>query len=200
MSLDEEDIHTGHGSSSSSLAPTPQLPSHRPPPISPIPFSALVHKMSLPRSNYDPRRVCLNPFPEITLGKHRRAMGIYLAGALVCFRIKRSQSLHWTDIFSLLSQIGHFWMLQFYPRTPSHHGDRQTRRLLSTSPLLTGFRASAPCSDIWLSISSIKIELEAIKRLEIQQLCGEHGYSFSSDSHSWREALLAVWYVYRRLS
>ncbi|KAF8802801.1 UPF0220-domain-containing protein [Phlegmacium glaucopus] len=38
--------------------------------------------MSLPRGNYDPRRVCLNPFPEITLGKYRRAMGVYLAGAL----------------------------------------------------------------------------------------------------------------------
>ncbi|TFK38293.1 hypothetical protein BDQ12DRAFT_606557 [Crucibulum laeve] len=38
--------------------------------------------MSLPRSNYDPRRVCLNPFPEFTLGKHRRTIGVYLAGAL----------------------------------------------------------------------------------------------------------------------
>ncbi|KAF5311043.1 hypothetical protein D9619_007678 [Psilocybe cf. subviscida] len=39
-------------------------------------------RMALPRSNYDPRRVCLNPFPEITLGKHRRTVGVYLAGAL----------------------------------------------------------------------------------------------------------------------
>jgi len=38
--------------------------------------------MSLPRANYDPRRVCLNPFPNITLGKHRRTIGVYLAGAL----------------------------------------------------------------------------------------------------------------------
>jgi len=38
--------------------------------------------MSLPRVNYDPRRVCLNPFPEFTLGKHRRTVGVYLAGAL----------------------------------------------------------------------------------------------------------------------
>ncbi|TFK21621.1 UPF0220-domain-containing protein [Coprinopsis marcescibilis] len=38
--------------------------------------------MSLPRSNYDPRRVCLNPFPNLTLGKHRRTVGVYLAGAL----------------------------------------------------------------------------------------------------------------------
>ena len=41
--------------------------------------------MSLPRGNYDPRRVCLNPFPEFTLGKHRRTVGVYLAGALVGF-------------------------------------------------------------------------------------------------------------------
>mgnify|MGYP001340694022 CR=1 FL=1 len=40
--------------------------------------------MSLPRSNYDPRRVCLNPFPNLTLGKHKRAIGVYIAGALVC--------------------------------------------------------------------------------------------------------------------
>ncbi|KIY44164.1 UPF0220-domain-containing protein [Fistulina hepatica ATCC 64428] len=38
--------------------------------------------MSLPRSDYDPRRVCLNPFPEFTLGRHKRTIGIYLAGAL----------------------------------------------------------------------------------------------------------------------
>ncbi|KAG1720578.1 uncharacterized protein EDB91DRAFT_1177802 [Suillus paluster] len=40
--------------------------------------------MSLPRSDYDPRRVCLNPFPDLNLnlGKHRRTVGIYLAGAL----------------------------------------------------------------------------------------------------------------------
>ncbi|KAF8843861.1 UPF0220-domain-containing protein [Paxillus ammoniavirescens] len=35
-----------------------------------------------PRSDYDPRRVCLNPFPEVNLGKYRRTIGIYLAGAL----------------------------------------------------------------------------------------------------------------------
>ncbi|KAH6918141.1 hypothetical protein BKA70DRAFT_1087862 [Coprinopsis sp. MPI-PUGE-AT-0042] len=38
--------------------------------------------MSLPRGNYDPRRVCLNPFPDFTLGKHKRTVGVYLAGAL----------------------------------------------------------------------------------------------------------------------
>ncbi|EPS98300.1 hypothetical protein FOMPIDRAFT_1042597 [Fomitopsis schrenkii] len=38
--------------------------------------------MSLPRSSYDPRRVCLNPFPALNLGKHRRTFGVYLAGGL----------------------------------------------------------------------------------------------------------------------
>lgn len=57
-----------------------------PPP--PSAHSPLPHTMSLPRANYDPRRVCLNPFPEFTLGKHRRTVGVYLAGALV-----RSQTL-----------------------------------------------------------------------------------------------------------
>ena len=57
----------------------------------PSTYTTLLYQMSLPRSNYDPRRVCLNPFPEITLGKHRRAMGVYLAGALVCSHVKQSQ-------------------------------------------------------------------------------------------------------------
>ena len=39
--------------------------------------------MSLPHSSYDPRRVCLNPFPNVSLGKHRRTIGVYLSGALV---------------------------------------------------------------------------------------------------------------------
>ena len=46
-------------------------------------FLTTASTMSLPRSNYDPRRVCINPFPAITLGKHRRTIGIYLAGGLV---------------------------------------------------------------------------------------------------------------------
>jgi hypothetical protein len=39
--------------------------------------------MAVPRSNYDPRRVCLNPFPEIDFGKYRRTVGVYIAGGLV---------------------------------------------------------------------------------------------------------------------
>ncbi|KAA1475020.1 UPF0220-domain-containing protein [Dentipellis sp. KUC8613] len=40
--------------------------------------------MSLPHSHYDPRRVCLNPFPalNISLPKHKRTIGIYIAGGL----------------------------------------------------------------------------------------------------------------------
>ncbi|KAJ7726040.1 hypothetical protein DFH07DRAFT_853222 [Mycena maculata] len=38
--------------------------------------------MSLPPATYDPRRVCLNPFPDIDFGKHRRTIGVYSAGAL----------------------------------------------------------------------------------------------------------------------
>ncbi|KDQ54336.1 hypothetical protein JAAARDRAFT_182308 [Jaapia argillacea MUCL 33604] len=38
--------------------------------------------MSLPRANYDPRRVCMNPFPNLHLGKYTRSVGVYLAGAL----------------------------------------------------------------------------------------------------------------------
>ena len=52
---------------------------------SPGPFGS-AGASPLPRSDYDPRRVCLNPFPfleRINLGKHRRTIGVYLAGGLV---------------------------------------------------------------------------------------------------------------------
>lgn len=41
--------------------------------------------MSLPRADYDPRRVCVNPCPNFTLGfgRQKRTLGVYLAGALV---------------------------------------------------------------------------------------------------------------------
>ncbi|CAK5274818.1 unnamed protein product [Mycena citricolor] len=38
--------------------------------------------MSLPPSTYDPRRVCLNPFPELNFEKHKRTLGVYTAGFL----------------------------------------------------------------------------------------------------------------------
>ena len=53
--------------------------------------------MSLPRSNYDPRRVCLNPFPALSLGKYRRTVGIYLAGGLV----RRMCSSEWSHTGTL---------------------------------------------------------------------------------------------------
>lgn len=39
---------------------------------------------SLPRADYDPRRVCLNPFPAFAWlsTKYRRIVGVYAAGAL----------------------------------------------------------------------------------------------------------------------
>ena len=55
------------------------------------------------------------------------------------------------------------------------------------------------CSDSLLSISSIRIGLEATKGLEIQERCGEHSYSFLSDSHSWQEALVLQDYSLKSL-
>ncbi|KAG7094606.1 hypothetical protein E1B28_005430 [Marasmius oreades] len=42
----------------------------------------LSNPMSVPRGEYDPRRVCLHPFPNLDLGKHRRTLGVYVAGGL----------------------------------------------------------------------------------------------------------------------
>ncbi|KZT54639.1 UPF0220-domain-containing protein [Calocera cornea HHB12733] len=38
--------------------------------------------MSLPRAAYDPRRVCVIPFPVAPLLRNKRAIGVYAAGAL----------------------------------------------------------------------------------------------------------------------
>ncbi|KAF8609152.1 UPF0220-domain-containing protein [Ceratobasidium sp. AG-I] len=38
--------------------------------------------MSLPRSQYDPRRICIIPFPTLPFLKHKRSVGVYAAGAL----------------------------------------------------------------------------------------------------------------------
>ncbi|KAG8855337.1 hypothetical protein FRB96_007135 [Tulasnella sp. 330] len=38
--------------------------------------------MSLPRSSYDPRRVCIVPLPNISFSPHKRTIGVYAAGAL----------------------------------------------------------------------------------------------------------------------
>ncbi|ESK94349.1 hypothetical protein Moror_8214 [Moniliophthora roreri MCA 2997] len=45
-------------------------------------FQSIFPAMSLPRADFDPRRVCLNPFPNLHFGKHRRTIGVYTAGAL----------------------------------------------------------------------------------------------------------------------
>lgn len=39
--------------------------------------------MSLPRADYDPRRICIIPFPTVPFLKHKRSVGVYTAGALV---------------------------------------------------------------------------------------------------------------------
>lgn len=70
------------------------------------------NSMSLPRADYDPRRVCLNPFPEFTLGKHKRTIGIYISGALVrlktCY-LYSTGKLCSDSLTSLHSLHGHSW-------------------------------------------------------------------------------------------
>ncbi|KAG6829780.1 hypothetical protein H0H87_010295 [Tephrocybe sp. NHM501043] len=80
---DNSSDHSSHGPSIVSVVVSPSQPQH--PTLSPPQSTAARHfftTMSLPRSNYDPRRVFMNPFPEFSLGKHRRTVGVYLAGAL----------------------------------------------------------------------------------------------------------------------
>lgn len=77
----EPDQNNSHGPPTTSTVSSPRTA--LPQPLA-TPTHSYFHNMSIPRANYDPRRVCLNPFPDISLGKHRRTVGVYLAGALVC--------------------------------------------------------------------------------------------------------------------
>jgi len=108
------------------------------------------HIMSLPRSDYDPRRVCVNPCPNLTLGKHRRSIGVYLAGALVRV-FPEFRNFYNTDItfnpsaFSSLLQTGYFWMLLYFRHTQSPSGVTKCQ-FMSLS--LIGCPEFYPCSGI----------------------------------------------------
>jgi len=140
--------------------------------------------MSLPRANYDPRRVCLNPFPEFTLGPHRRTLGVYLAGGLVRSAKRWTRVyIHVHSIHSSRLLIGHFWMLQFCPSMPKHLMERllaQTR--LCISPLLTGSQAYVRYSATLLSTSSTKIGYVEKKDSATQRQCGGQDCYCSSGS------------------
>jgi len=77
--VQDDDVVNVNSHGSVTTASPPSHPSLLPPTTSTRNESST---MSLPRSNYDPRRVCLNPFPALSFGKHRRTIGVYLAGAL----------------------------------------------------------------------------------------------------------------------
>jgi hypothetical protein len=49
--------------------------------------------MSLPHHPYDPRRVFVVSCPSLPFIKHRRTVGVYLAGVLVCLYPSQSPSL-----------------------------------------------------------------------------------------------------------
>ena len=152
--------------------------------------------MSLPRGNYDPRRVCLNPFPEFTLGKHRRTVGVYLAGALVGLALSACIPFDWY-IVSLPLQTGHFWTLPFSLLTPKRPTvPYRKRNPPCTSLSLTGFLESVRCSATSLSTLSTRIGFEEMKDSEIRELFGGRDYSCLSGLPLWREVLLAVWCVY----
>ena len=136
-------------------AHSPTSPSGSPPlPSQPPPYSTtnryISSAMSLPRVNYDPRRVCLNPFPEFTLGKHRRTVGVYLAGALVRFLPFSTSATSFDHPPSSRLLIGRSWTQLCSPRTqklPTVHRQILTHR--SMSPSSTGSQASAHYSGTW---------------------------------------------------
>lgn len=99
-------------------------------------------------SDYDVR-VCLNPCPNFTLGKHRRTIGVYLAGALVCLLFFFSCQESITPItltrlfcvFSLRWRIGPSWMPLCCHRMQGSNGTTNHLSMLLSS---IGCRGSAP--------------------------------------------------------
>jgi len=88
--------------------------------------------MSLPRADYDPRRVCLNPFPalngvyeSIFGGKHRRSIGIYVSGAIVRSPSSEQLSLTRTKRLPLQFAIAQWLFLDacILSSRRSHRGD-----------------------------------------------------------------------------
>jgi hypothetical protein len=141
--------------------------------------------MAVPRANYDPRRVCLNPFPEWTLGKHKRTAGIYLAGALV--RRPRSTSLNPTSntrgTLSLPSRTGPSSTPPSSPLTRARsHGKTHATTSRSTSPSLTGCRASSPSSGSSSSTSLTRTVFVATPASGTRARFGARASSYSSAS------------------
>ena len=165
--VDGDDGIYSHGSSPLDTARTEQFS-----PLLP-PQPSRTSLMALPRSNYDPRRVCLNPFPEFTLGKHRRTVGVYLAGALVSTGFRQPLPLCSNLLGSLRLRIGCLWTLRYYLRTLKlHMARRQTLKHPSTSPLSTGFQASAHYWDTLLSTSSTRTVFVETKDSETRERSG----------------------------
>lgn len=142
-----EDTNDSHDlpSATTSTVTSPQHP--QPTSSYFLPTSSSRTFMSLPRANYDPRRVCLNPFPEFTFGKRRRAIGVYLAGALVRWGIVLESELGAErGMDSLRWRIGLSWTLRSCLLMQNLLGEtNQTPHRPSTSHSSTGFRESALC-------------------------------------------------------
>ena len=151
--------------------------------------------MSLPRSDYDPRRVCLNPFPDLNLnlGKHRRTIGIYLAGALVCaLPLKNTLDANCMLLRSSHLQTGHSWMLQSYLHMPTHPTRIPKSRLPCMCSSLIGCLASARSSACSLSTWLTRIGLEGTTMVT-RQLCGGHVFSCLLGLLWWLADWLGAW-------
>ncbi len=87
----------------------------------------LNHEMSssLPRADYDPRRIFLISCPSLPFFKHRRAFGVYTAGALVSIHYLCDHILRVTWIIMLLLTLYCFSlplpMLSSLTPVPSPH-------------------------------------------------------------------------------
>lgn len=153
--------------------------------------------MAVPRHNYDPRRVCLNPFPNISLGKHRRTVGIYLAGGLVCVSLLHlcSNQAHAFWACSSRSRTGRSSTPRSSPRMRTHPTTNRSGQSRSTSPSSTGCLESAPSWACSSSTSSTRTACRGTRTLGTRARCGALACSCSLASRSWRADLRAVWYV-----
>jgi hypothetical protein len=162
-------------------------------------------RMSVPARDYDPRRIFLISCPNLPFFKHKRAIGTYVAGALVCiFPVSPQIFLLLLFLFRVLSieliifqlvtssspsPTQSFSMRAHFPHTQSHLRTLRTILYQSMYLFLTGYLVSVPLLVFSSSTSSTRNVYYPKELLVVNQASsGVQDCSSSSGLPSWLEA------------
>jgi hypothetical protein len=153
--------------------------------------------MSVPRADYDPRRIFLISCPSLPMFKHRRAIGIYTAGALVRHRygyLNNMPMLIFFRYYTFMKFQRCFFSLPLHTPsslTPAHYPLMPVQVILTTQskytlPLSTGFQESSRLLVCSSSTSLTKSAYSQKAHTAVNPASyGEQDYSSLLDSRSW---------------